>query len=665
MRGIDVTYYYGACIYPEVWDRETFITDIEHMKSLNMNFARIGEFIWGLLEPEEGKYDFQVLTDALDLLHQKDMHVMVCIPTPTPPRWMTYQHEERLTKNQAGQTLIHGSRQHICTNNLFFREKAHLLAEKIAEITVKYPNVMGIQLDNEFKAHTDLCVCDNCKAQWPLWLEEKYGTIDQLNDAWGTNVWSERYNAFEEVVVPEATPFLHNTSLLNAYRTFTEDKINTFVAEQVQAIRTHTQIPITHNSALGFNLNNYDLFSHLDIASFDTYASAENYAAYTLNLDLWRNMKDNGEFMLLETSTAHAGHIESYGKPHPEGYLQTELFLNFAAGSKAFNFWHFRKHTHGCEQPHTSVVTSWGEPDIGYNDVVKSGTIFADVVPQLEATTLAKPKLALIYSDRGRRYILNEPSRKYQYRSLLTDFYASLLNKGYTVDVIPEQKDLTSYETIFIPYLHFVSEDLLARIQQFVEKGGTCIIGPMTGDRTAEHAWPKNNGLMELGEWLGVKNFNQFETKGMELVGTMYGRSERISGYSSFMEPSEDSVILATGENGIIQNRTYGFEKNFGKGKVIYLGALPENLESSLQWELFVKKNLPLNEVHLGLNMEVGIVKYIRETANGMIQVWLANVTESKKKYELLKSHTTIWTNGQNTSQGQLNPYECRIIQIK
>ncbi len=38
--------YYGACMYPEVWSEEIMQSDSQTMKTLGMNFARIGEFMW-------------------------------------------------------------------------------------------------------------------------------------------------------------------------------------------------------------------------------------------------------------------------------------------------------------------------------------------------------------------------------------------------------------------------------------------------------------------------------------------------------------------------------------------------------------------------------------------------------------------------------------------
>lgn len=92
--------------------------------------------------------------------------------------------------------MQHGSRQHVCTNNPDYRRKAYQLTRRIGEVASRYPNVVAIQLDNEFKCHVDMCFCETCRRLWPQWLQSKYGDIEALNAAWGTSIWSERYDSF-------------------------------------------------------------------------------------------------------------------------------------------------------------------------------------------------------------------------------------------------------------------------------------------------------------------------------------------------------------------------------------------------------------------------------------------------------------------------------------
>lgn len=82
------------------------------------------------------------------------------------------------------------------------------------------------------------------------------------------------------------------------YQLFSIEKITEFCDEQANIIRKYSTAPITHNSTIHFSVNNEKLFSHLDFASFDSYATSNNYKMFLFNCDLWRNLKKIKNFGL-------------------------------------------------------------------------------------------------------------------------------------------------------------------------------------------------------------------------------------------------------------------------------------------------------------------------------------------------------------------------------
>lgn len=78
----------GADYYPEHWEKERWKTDAEMMVKANIKVIRIGEFAWSLYEPEEGKYEFDWMDEALDFFGKYGIKVVMCTPSATPPKWM-------------------------------------------------------------------------------------------------------------------------------------------------------------------------------------------------------------------------------------------------------------------------------------------------------------------------------------------------------------------------------------------------------------------------------------------------------------------------------------------------------------------------------------------------------------------------------------------------
>lgn len=655
-------HYYGACMYPEVWSRGIFEKDVAHMQEIGMNFARFGEFAWKTIEPEEGRFDLALFERVLGTYQEHGIDVCLCIPTPTPPRWFTRKYPDSLVKNSDGTVMEHGSRQHVCTNNEDFRRYAYRMTRQVAALAEKYPNVIAIQLDNEFKCHVDLCYCDSCKKRWQQYLEEAYGTVENLNMQWGTQVWSEAYDSFEDVVLPKRTPFLHNSSLMNAFRKFTALAINEFAHDLCHFVRMETAVPITHNSAFGFNLMNDHLFADLDVAGFDTYPSADNYPAFLLNVDRWRNVrKHSKEALLLETTTSHTGHLENHVSPHPFGFITAEMFIGFAGNLKSFSYWHFRSHRHGVEQPHSAVVTAWGEPDLGYEDVVQSGKLAAAMQPHLLASEYRKAKIAFMYSDHAKRFYTIDHGGSQDHRRLVTEYYTSLVRAGIRLEVIQENSDYDGYDVLIVPFVRWIGATVLKKLQAFVVGGGKLILGPMTGDRTEELAWPEKNGLDRIGAWLGFSEIRQFSVKNLDYLGTYQGMQENMDQLVTAFRSPEGWQTVFSGQLG----ETLAAKAQHGDGEIIYLGALPQKLTASMLWEKFIADEIkPFETDRRFLSVGEGIVKYRRETLDH-IQIYLANMARKEAEFTLHQEAMELLT-GKAYEKGThaIDSYGYRILEI-
>ncbi|MDX1739538.1 MAG: beta-galactosidase, partial [Alphaproteobacteria bacterium] len=58
----------GVCYYPEHWPTDIWSEDAARMVAMGLSWVRIGEFAWSKLEPEEGRFDFDWLDKAVEIL---------------------------------------------------------------------------------------------------------------------------------------------------------------------------------------------------------------------------------------------------------------------------------------------------------------------------------------------------------------------------------------------------------------------------------------------------------------------------------------------------------------------------------------------------------------------------------------------------------------------
>ena len=244
----DKKIYYGAAYYPEVWDFKTLDEDIQRMKELHMNVMRIGEFSWNLMEPQEGQFEFDWLHKVIDKLHANGIDVILGTPTATPPIWMWEKYPEIARTHIDGTTTQHGKRRDANYSNPVYMEKSRIIVEKMAKEFGDKEGVIAWQTDNEFHLSYDYSA--HTKKLFHQWLEEKYGSIETLNKAWHTNLWSQEYHSFDQIVLPDLKEFYH-PSLKTDWMKFNSDRAITFHNMQVDLLHRFAKQPVTHDGMSG------------------------------------------------------------------------------------------------------------------------------------------------------------------------------------------------------------------------------------------------------------------------------------------------------------------------------------------------------------------------------------------------------------------------------
>ena len=91
-------YLHGGDYNPEQWlDRPDILQkDIEYFKKAHINTVSVGIFSWAVLEPEEGKYNFDWLEEIINNLYKEGIHTILATPSGARPKWMADKYEEVL-----------------------------------------------------------------------------------------------------------------------------------------------------------------------------------------------------------------------------------------------------------------------------------------------------------------------------------------------------------------------------------------------------------------------------------------------------------------------------------------------------------------------------------------------------------------------------------------
>ncbi|WP_084106767.1 beta-galactosidase [Caloramator proteoclasticus] len=211
--------FFGVDYYPEHWPVEMMDKDIDRMVDMGVEVVRIGEFAWHIMEKEEGKYDFSFFDMVIEKLKKRGIKVIFGTPTATPPAWLINKYPEILQRDENLMPRSFGGRRMYCYNNETYREYTKKIVTELANHYKNEDSIIAWQIDNEFGHEgSDLCFCDTCKRGFRNYLKEKYGTVDNLNNTWGTVFWSQTYNSFDEIPLPLKTITYHNPSMQLDYK---------------------------------------------------------------------------------------------------------------------------------------------------------------------------------------------------------------------------------------------------------------------------------------------------------------------------------------------------------------------------------------------------------------------------------------------------------------
>lgn len=591
---VDYPLHHGVAYYPELWPESDIERDIVEMKKLGINMARMGEFAWSKMEADEGKIDVSFFRKVMDRLHEAGIRVVMCTPTATPPVWLTHGRPDRCFVDSAGVVMVHGARQHVSYEHPEVRAACMRVVDAMASGLGDHPALIAWQIDNEFKCHVAEDFSDAAVTEWHRWLERRYGSIDRLNQAWGTDIWSQRYQNFNQVPAPKKTPFLHNASLSTAYRTFNRERIAEFADEQAAVIRRHSKAPITHNSAVGFSIGHERMFRNLDFASFDDYPGRDDWRKWVLANDLFRSVKPGVPHWMLETSTSHNGWLGNHPEPvHPPGFLRAEALATYALGGQTVSYWLWRQQRAGAELPHSAVISAWFKPGLGYDQVMEVEKARKQLEPVLANSKPLPPEVAVTWSDRGRAMLQTEAigagrGVATDHNDLVSLWHMLLLDNGFDRGFLMEEHaPPPALKILITPAMPAVDEAFISRVKPWVEAGGTWICISPTGTRTAEHTVPTIAGLGLVDDLAGVETQVGFPAQGTGTLGKAFDVTANLVGWTSVFRPlgPDTGVLGSLGSPLMGRECAFITERRLGKGHVILVGARPAGDEG---WKLMV-----------------------------------------------------------------------------
>jgi len=478
---------YGGDVNPEQWSPQTLDEDIEAMTAAGFTFATVGVFAWALLEPEPGRYELDWLERIVDRLHGAGIVVDLATATASPPPWFTRVHPRAMPVDRQGLRLSHGSRQTWCPSSEEYRHRALALVERLAARFADHPGVVLWHVGNEFGCHNLMCFCDRSAEHFRQWLALRYGTLDTLNDAWGTTFWSQRYADWADVIPPRATTAIPNPSAELDWRRFCSDAhLEHYLAERDLLRRMSPGTPVTTNFMVGFAFSGLDYHQwapHQDVVSNDHYLGnhlPHPYTELALSADLTRGLAGGEPWVLMEHSTS-AVNWQPVNLAKEPGQLARDALSHVARGADVVGYFQWRASVAGAEKYHSAMLPHAGTQTRVYAEAADLGALLRRCAPLAGSRTLADAALVYDWPSRWSTDAEATPTQEHRYIEEVRAWYDALWRAGVTCDVIGSEQDLSGYRLLIVPSLHVVGDDAAAAIRAAAESGAQVVITYFSG----------------------------------------------------------------------------------------------------------------------------------------------------------------------------------------
>ncbi|MGO4545988.1 beta-galactosidase [Paenibacillus sp. 2TAB23] len=622
---------FGACYYPEHWEQERWETDARLMKEAGFNVVRLAEFAWIRMEPEEGRYEFGWLDQAIALFGDYDIQVILGTPTAGPPKWLMDKHPDMYQQDYQGHVRGFGTRRHYCANSPNYHGYTSKIVTRMAEQYREHPNVIGWQIDNELGAiDTARCYCGNCREAFITWLQQRYGSLEQLNEEWGTIFSSQSYTGWEQLHLPTYSVHQgHNPGLALDFRRFSSDSVVKYQQLQLDILRSlcpSTQ-PITTNMMGSFNdLDYYDLAAPLDIVSLDIYpimkrVPEERAFRTGLNHDTMRGLKGQNFWVLEHQSGAPCTYAMS-STPRP-GELRRWTYQSIARGADAIVYFRWRTLTYALEEFWHGILQHHGQPGRRFEEVKQVGRELAAISPLLAGTTV-KAKVAMLKCFHNEwAFELQPHGSGYEYKEHQAQYYRYFHERNILVDIISPDASFDGYELLIIPNFMMAREEATKRIHAFAERGGTIVMDFRAGAKE----W--NNRMLPqrlpglYADLLGISIDDYGIIEEDISIGLLEPEAEAAAASDSATYPGEaatwyDVIELEGAEplllfaNDYFAGQPAVTRNRYGLGTAYYLGT---ELDSASLHRLFhsICKDLNLEPVLPGLPSGVEAICRMRE----------------------------------------------------
>jgi beta-galactosidase len=478
---------YGAAYYHEYMPTDRLADDLKLMKESGISVVRVGESTWSLFEPREGEFEFAWMDRILDGLHANGIKVILGTPTYSMPAWLWHKHPEVLVDYEKGYQAYYGIRQNMDITNPTFLFYSERVIRKMMEHYAKHPAIIGYQVDNETTSYGvnnyDFHI------SFVNYLKKKFGTTENLNKLWGLNYWGMTMNDWDEFPQKDGVT---NTAYKLEWERFKRKAVADYLTWQSEIVAEYRRSDqfITHCFMPSVqDIDQIESAKKMDVLAVNVYhGSQDNLTGDEIAFsgDFFRSVKMKN-YLITETNAQTIGWDSKSQLPPYDGQLRQNVYAHMGSGANMIEYWHWHSIHYGQETYWKGVLSHDLQPNRAYAEVSKTAHELRQFGKKLVNLKITN-KVAILFSHDANAALNIMPFKNSKqdmwggsgnvYRNeLVGQFHKVLYRNNVGVDFIfPENARFEDYKLVIIPALYIASDEVLQKINAYVEKGGHVIM---------------------------------------------------------------------------------------------------------------------------------------------------------------------------------------------
>jgi len=572
--------------------RVDWASDMAAMSAAGFNTIRAW-LVWGVLEPRPGEIDFGYIDEFLSLAQRNELSVGFLFHLHGCPEWAIRMHQDCWYVDIHGRPFESSQRANtpsggwpgLCPDWPLTQQLERDFISAVVRHVGDHPALGFWEPINEPHMWVDLaqsppgpfCYCEMTRDLFRLWLQRKYGTLEQLERAWGRRLsdWCD--------VRPPTWAFGYSDWV--DWRTFTAENIADLVARRSAVIRESSQAPVIAHAWGGGCVTCQQLGS----MAFDDWRNAEHvdmwgYSAFPsqpgqtlmvgLGTDATRNAAQGKVFWQSELGAGDYGSGFDRGgriRPQVESMFCWESIRH---GAKGLLFWQYRKEAHGSEMGAFGLTDYGGRPTELLDAVARVGRCLNDNAELFHSAQVTPAQVALLFSFNT--YMADWAGHRNCQLSVdcLSGYYRMFWDENVPVDVIHEgfipAGGLSRYRLIVLPNPVALADPLPELLREYVAGGGTVLSDPYLCAFNPDCSLASEAPGGGLAEVFGCRERDITSARNRTVVLQAGGRELPVSGshFQAFWDATDGTEVLATYEDGrpaVLSNR-------FGVGRAIISG---------------------------------------------------------------------------------------------